>query len=186
MLSRRQLSTTEKMAASFWPSFLTSQMQPVLSADCYGAHRVLGEVCTQLEFRIFEERRQHAPERQGVVGGLSGGALGQCGFLQGQCGSALLLQLVNFPCRRYELHFMIRRTVCMAVSAVLWYDREAQVRRSACTSNLYIVSKVQNSGTPNSMTGAAATIAGNCCVSMLWYSRLSPFVRPFIWYARLM
>ena len=56
--------------------------------------------------------------------------------------------------------------------AILHLPR-TQVRRSVRTSNLYIFSKVQNSGTPNSITGAAAAMAGRCCVNMRWYSQRS-------------
>ena len=67
-------------------------MQPIFPANRYGAHRILRKIRTQLEFRILQKHRQLAPERQRVVGRLSGCAPGQRGFLQGQGRSAQLFQ----------------------------------------------------------------------------------------------
>ncbi len=67
-----------------------------------------------------------------------------------------------------------------------WRSEESPQRRSVCTSNLYIFSKVQNSGIPSSIIGAAATMPGRCCINRSWYSRISVVVRSRIWYARLM
>lgn len=50
------------------PGFLAAQVQSVFPADRYGAHRVLGQVGTQVEFRMLQGHRQLAPERQCAIG----------------------------------------------------------------------------------------------------------------------
>src|SRR6516165_5414645 len=52
-------------------------MDPVISANCDGPHRVLRKVVAELEFGIIEEADQLIPKSKRVSAGLAGSALGQ-------------------------------------------------------------------------------------------------------------
>src|SRR5579863_4709685 len=56
---------------------LTSDMDPVTSADGDRPHGVLGEVVAEFQFRIIEEADQLLPDAQRVGAALAGSALGQ-------------------------------------------------------------------------------------------------------------
>jgi hypothetical protein len=63
-------------------------MDPIFSSDCDRPHRVLRQVSTQLQFRIFQEAREFVPQSKRVVAGLGQCAPRQC---RGACDFDLLL-----------------------------------------------------------------------------------------------
>ena len=72
MFLRRQVSTTERMAATLVRSgLLAADVDPVFATDGDGAHGVFGEIVAELEFRVFQEAREFGPKRQGVVRGFA-------------------------------------------------------------------------------------------------------------------
>src|SRR3954463_11237224 len=65
--SRRQLSTTERMAATLWTSLLAADIDPVLSSDNDRTHGIFRQIVAQLDFRVFQEPHQFVPKRQRVT-----------------------------------------------------------------------------------------------------------------------
>jgi hypothetical protein len=66
ILSRRQVSTMERIAATRGPAFSCPMVGPIATANRHRAHGVLREVVAQFQLWIVEEAREFVPQPKGV------------------------------------------------------------------------------------------------------------------------
>ena len=77
MFLRRQVSTTERMAATLGPACWLPMWIQFFATERHRAHGIFGEIVAEFEFRVFQEEREFGPKRQRVVRGFGQGAGGQ-------------------------------------------------------------------------------------------------------------